>query len=433
MFGYKLIDIPTGREWFRKAFPDPEARQEAIGAWIGDLKTAPPGTGRTRVFEVRCRDGTDKIIHFVPVQLNTGEHLMTCLDITKRKKTERALEQSERRFRELAELLPQIVYETDMTGKFTFINRKGLAISGYALEDLEKGVNALEVIAPEDRSRLAVNMGRVLRGEDLGGNEYMGLSKDGTTFPAMITSTRIVHEGKVVGIRGVGMDISRIKEAEAQLVASLEEKKLLLREVHHRVKNNLQVISSMIRLQARTMTDESAKNSLAVLDGRVSAIAMVHEYLHRSPNLACIAAKDHFRSVVVPILSYQAPQAGNLSLNMDVENIFWGIDTAIPVGLIVNELVTNAAKHAFPDGRGGEIGVSLRSIDDGMFELTVADNGVGLPEDVNLPTSKTLGLNLVSLFAEQIGAEVEVNRERGTGFRFRFREKVKKKRMKAEG
>ncbi len=555
MFGYSLNDIPSGREWFRKAFPEPDARHSAIEAWIEDLKTTPRGGGRPRVFTTRCKDGTDKVVHFVPVQLESGEHLMTCLDITERvraeqallesedkyrtlvdtspdaimvqvgenfafvnsaavtmlgmksagdligkpamefvhpdfreavaermritfeegrpvglldekiirhdgavldveaiaapimyqgqparqivardvterKKTEQALEQSERKFRELAELLPQVVYETDTNGTFTFINRQGLSISGHTLEDLARGVSAVEVIAPEDRSRLAVNMGRVLRGEDPGNNEYLALRKDGTTFPSMITSTRIVHDGKVVGIRGVGMDISRIKETEAQLKASLEEKKLLLREVHHRVKNNLQVISSMIRLQARAMSDHLAKESLAVLDSRVSTIALVHEYLHRSPNLAGIAVKDHFKSVAEPILSYLGSPGKNLRLDMDVEDIFWGIDIAIPVGLMVNELVTNAVKHAFPDRSEGSIGVSLRLIDDGKFELMVSDNGVGLPKEVSLSTSKTLGLNLVNMFADQIGADVELTREGGTEFRFRFREKIKRKRKK---
>jgi len=271
-------------------------------------------------------------------------------------------------------------------------------------------------------------MGRLLRGEDVGSNEYTALRPDGTTFSIMITSARIEREGKVVGIRGVGVDISKIKEAEAQIMASLEEKNLLLREVHHRVKNNLQVIASMIRLQSRAMSDDAAKQSLAVLDGRVSTIALVHEYLHKTPNLGGIAVKEHFRSVAEPILNYHATSAKNLTLNMEVEDIVWGIDTAIPVGLIVNELVTNAVKHAFPHGGDGEIRVNLRSIDNEKFELTVADNGVGLPEEVNLPTTTTLGLNLVSLFADQLRAEVEVNKEDGTGFKFRFREKVKQKR-----
>lgn len=430
MFGYTLDEIPDGREWFNKAYPDPELRREVTETWIEDLKASPPGVPRSRVFTVTCKDGTEKVIHFAPVQLETGEHLVSFLDITDRVRAEEALRASEQRFKDLAELLPQMVYEVDTKGLITFGNRTAMEVTGYGQTDIDAGLNITTIFYPEDIDRAQENIARILRERVTGRNEYRIVRKDGTTFPVLATSAPIVQDGKVRGFRGVCVDITDLKQAEAELKSALEEKTVLLREVHHRVKNNLQVISSIVQLHASSTPDKGTKEVLSEVDGRVRAMAMVHEHLYRHREFANVRLRDYIRSVTGPLISYYAFKCPGVQYSADVEDVSVGIDTAVPLGLLLNELVTNCMKHAFPDGQGGEIRLSLRCTDTEQYELVVADNGAGIPHDVDLSAPKTLGLDLVVMLAKQLHAEVELNRLDGTVFKMIFKEIKKHKRLK---
>ncbi|WP_192961310.1 histidine kinase dimerization/phosphoacceptor domain -containing protein [Methanothermobacter thermautotrophicus] len=214
---------------------------------------------------------------------------------------------------------------------------------------------------------------------------------------------------------------------EDRLLESLEEKELLLREIHHRVKNNLQVISSLLNLQSSYIDDPGVTAVLRDSQGRIMSMSMIHEKLYRSGNLADIDVRGYLEGLARSIMfSYMRPDQ-HVDLKFEMDDIRLNVDTIMPLGLIVNELVTNAFKYAFPDG-GGEVRVSLRRDGDG-FLLTVADDGVGLPDDFNLDSLRSLGMLLVRNLTDQLNGELEYTSNGGTEFRVRFSEIQYRKRF----
>ena len=202
---------------------------------------------------------------------------------------------------------------------------------------------------------------------------------------------------------------------------SLREKEVLLKEIHHRVKNNLQVISSLLNLQARYLPDPAAREIFRASQHRVQSIALVHEKLYQSADLSHVDFDDYIASLLGNLFeTFDAGERG-ISRTIDVGAIRLSVDVAIPCGLIVNELVTNALKHAFPGGREGIVRVILREGADGALDLTVGDDGVGMPDGMDPRKTSSLGLDLVFTFADQLGAAVEIGRQGGTFYRFRFR------------
>ena len=212
-----------------------------------------------------------------------------------------------------------------------------------------------------------------------------------------------------------------VLRSEQTVRASLREKEVLLKEIHHRVKNNLQVISSLLNLQARYLPDPAARAIFSQSQNRVQSIALVHERLYESADLSHVNFGKYLSVLLDNIFDTHDAASRGLSKIIDVGDANLTVDVAIPCGLIVNELVTNALKHAFPGGRTGTVRVSLRGSSNGALDLTVEDDGVGMPPAIDPRNTVSLGLDLVVTFAEQLNAEMTVVRERGTCFRFRFR------------
>lgn len=213
--------------------------------------------------------------------------------------------------------------------------------------------------------------------------------------------------------------VNMLGEELKQSTISLKEKEVLLREIHHRVKNNLQIISSLLNLQSEQVNDVQARQLYAVGKERVRAMAMVHEKLYESKDLSGIDFGDYIRSLThgLNISCNPDPQRIRLKIDVESEAVHLKIDHAVPCALILNELVMNGFKHAFPGNREGEIFVSLkRNPKENRRELVVADNGVGLPEDFNADESSSLGLQLVTVLSQQVEAELRIERSIGTKF-----------------
>jgi two-component sensor histidine kinase len=210
------------------------------------------------------------------------------------------------------------------------------------------------------------------------------------------------------------------KRAEEQVKASLAEKEVLLKEIHHRVKNNLQVISSLLKLQSQHLDDKQAEEIFKECQNRVKSMALVHEKLYQSRDLAKIDFAEYVRNLVAHVFRSYPTSLGNVGLKVNVDTISFSIDLAIPLGLLINELVSNCLKHAFPDERKGEIRVDLHPDGRGQYVLTVSDNGVGFPGDVDFRNTETLGLQLVNTLTGQLDGAVEILRNGGTEFRITF-------------
>lgn len=215
-------------------------------------------------------------------------------------------------------------------------------------------------------------------------------------------------------------EIVERKQAEEQVKASLREKEVLLKEIHHRVKNNLQIISSLLNLQSKHISNEEAREKIKESQNRVKSMALIHEKLYQSKDLSGINFADYIKSLSGYLFSSFGVDS-NIKLRTDVDNVLVNIDRAIPCGLIVNEIVSNSLKHAFPDGRGGEISIAFGA-DNGNrnHTLIINNDGAPFPEDVDFRDTKSLGLQLVCALIEQLKGTIELDRSGGTEFRIKF-------------
>ncbi len=217
----------------------------------------------------------------------------------------------------------------------------------------------------------------------------------------------------------IGMAIER-KQAEEQIKESLKEKEVLLKEIHHRVKNNLAIIYELLDLQHGTFQDPKFHDAIDSSRNRIKSMSLIHETLYQSDNLAKIDSAVYIENLVNHLTLAYGTGEKHIDLHIDVEHIPMSIDTAIPCGLIINELVTNAYKHAFPGDREGKISIGLHQQDNNRITLTVADNGVGLPQDRDIANSSSIGLQLVDILTRQLEASVNIEREKGARFIINF-------------
>ena len=237
------------------------------------------------------------------------------------------------------------------------------------------------------------------------------------SFP-FIDQTTGLMKGVIEYVR----DITQQKLAEDKLQASLQEKEVLLREIHHRVKNNLQVIQALISLQARQIKDGSAAELYRESQNRIRSMALVHERLYQSTNLSRIEFAEYLRSLVVHLFHSLLPDTSRIGLVLDVEPLELDISIAIPCGLIVNEMVSNALKHAFPEPRRGEVTVSFHRRPDETLRLSVQDNGQGLPPDFDIRRFETLGMQIIMTLVSQIDGRLDIGRGPGASFSVEFHE-----------
>ena len=247
----------------------------------------------------------------------------------------------------------------------------------------------------------------------------LGRRKDGSEFPAEASISKVDVDGQTT-FTVIMRDVTRRALIEQQIKMSLQEKEALLREIHHRVKNNLQVISSLLALQARAVADDSTKKMFHESRDRIHSMALLHESLYKSDNLARIDFPEYIRQLAEHLFRSYGVAAEKIHLRAELDPVFLNMDNAVPCGLLVNELISNSLKYAFPNGRGGEIYVGVRSV--GVrVKLTVADDGVGLPAGFDWANARSLGLRLVRTLAQQLDATLEHTGEPGTRFQLTFR------------
>ena len=371
---------------------------------------------------LRCKDGS-----FVTCRVHSrrivdengqvGEFESYQENITDQLEAELALQESEEKFRVLAETSPVAIclYQGEY---LTYANPAMVRLFGYSIEELSR--RKLWEWVHEDDQELVRSRARArLAGADVP-NQYEAkfLSKSSEELHVMISAGTMEYQGRSTGVASF-LDITERKKTEELIRSSLEEKEVLLREIHHRVKNNLQVISSLLYLQSHKFSDPELQSCFLESQSRICSMALAHEQLYQSKNLAEVSIKSYLENLVQKQQEIFVAPEQEVDCWLVVEDIPLDIEKVVPCGLLVTELLSNVYKHAFSDGRSGQVKISLESCA-GQLELMVADDGVGLPAGFDYRQAKTLGLQLVSALVNQLGGTLEVVNGNGACFRVQF-------------
>jgi PAS domain S-box-containing protein len=327
-------------------------------------------------------------------------------------------------FTRILDLAPDAIIAVDVRKSILFFNRSAEAVFGYSAEEVHG--KPLKLLFR--RGLAGFHPGRVAALETSNENvsaaierrEMIAHRKDGSEFPAKVSLSKLEFDGKII-LSVTLQDASSHAITEERLRAALREKDVLLDEVHHRVKNNLQVITSLLGLQARSIKDSATRIKFEESRYRIQAMAILHEILDESSSLAEIDFADYVQRLAAHVIrSYGA--TGRIHVRLCLDPLSCHRDVALPCGLIVNEVLSNSLKYAFPDGKAGEVKIQLQRDAAGLVHLLIADNGIGLPLGWDWETSSTLGLRLVRTLARQIEANMQVTGNDGTTFSITFRD-----------
>lgn len=347
-----------------------------------------------------------------PIAENEGSFVFVIQDITERKNIDEIRRSSQEKLSKAFQASPDwIVISRVDDGKVIEVNETMLRGTGFALEEVT-AMTTIEIGFWPDAAARAEFIKSTSEGS-VRDYEIMFQMRSGALRTMLLSSERITLKG-VECFLTVCRDITERKQYENKLKAALREKEVLLREVHHRVKNNLQVIQSLLSMQAMYVEDSATEAAFHESQGRVRTMAMIHERFYRSDDLAEINFGEYAESLVQHILQLYGDAALRIKPRIDASDMRLSINSAIPCGIIVNECITNSLKYAFPRGATGEVFVEMHMLDDKKARLRVGDDGVGSPSGVDLSGHKTLGMSLVRILAEdQLEGRLDVSLEKG--------------------
>ncbi len=347
--------------------------------------------------------------------------------IIRQQKAEKKMQYSESRLRLQQEQSPLAYIGWDLNNKVIEWNPAAEDMFGYSKEEaLGKG---FELIIPKDETT-GVNyvFSNLAKTNNRKKHINQNITKDGHIITCEWYNNNLIdNNGNVLGIAAIGMDITRrlqlykeISEKNMELEKSLKEKNILIKEVHHRVKNNMALISSLLSLQSNEIEDKQLQYLLQSSQNRIQSMAMVHEHIYRNDNLHDI----HVNTYMTELIEYLMISLGridhNISLNIDIEDINLELDTLIPLGMLVNEIISNSFKYAFNGEGKFELSVILKSIEDNKFYLYIADNGPGFNSTNNSQKQGSIGLKLIKGLVEQIDGRVKIRTENKTAYEIYF-------------
>jgi PAS domain S-box-containing protein len=343
--------------------------------------------------------------------------------VEENERAERALQLSEAKYRSLLETASAAIIILDHTGHITMVNPQTEAMFGYAqaallgqpltrlISDLPTQPGSILAL-PDDLFRLEAETGSTLIA-------LTGRHQNGRTFPIEVSLSHTETQDGLLSMCFIN-DITERKQAEQHVRASLAEKEVLLREIHHRVKNNLQIISSLLDLQSSHILDKETLQVLRESQNRVRSMALIHEMLYQAEGFARIDFAAYVDRVGHHLFNSFDLRGRSIKLNVEISPIKFNLDTAMTCGLILNELISNCLKHAFPQKQVGQIRVAVQTDLPDQYQLIVQDNGVGLPGTEALQQSATIGLKLVETLVSKLKGKLTIDRHEGTTFVIHF-------------
>lgn len=342
-------------------------------------------------------------------------------EISERIKKEEELKQIRRNLENAQRIAHLGSWMYDLKGNKLYNSSELYRILGLKDEpeffDFNEGMNHIH---PEDRETTIAKIQNAIKNGTSYENEDRIVTPKGEIRNVRIIGEPIYNENKnIIGLQGTLQDITDIKRINNELLKSLNEKELILKEIHHRVKNNLQVVSSLLRLQSDSITDKAAIGYLKMSEQRVKSMALIHQQLYRTKDLSRIDFREYLEDLCNYLFFAYDISFSRVALKVEVEDIYFGIDTALPCGLIVNELVTNSIKHAFPEYSVGTLTVKLTHEVTGKYVLVIQDDGKGA-DAVNFENNTTLGMELVKTLTEQLEGAISVESNNGTKITITF-------------
>jgi len=344
-------------------------------------------------------------------------------DITSLKKAEEELRLSEERHRAIYDQAYIGISRIAKMGRFLLVNERLCDMLGYDADELYKKT-FYELGVQEEVEESLVDWDQLLSGKFKNfSREQTYVRKDGELLSANVTVSLVRDSNDSPNyFVAVFEDITERKEHERQLEESIKEKEVLLKEVHHRVKNNMQVISSILNLQSSYIDDETALSILRESQDRIKSMSFVHESLYQSNTLSEVNFSEYIRNIAGNLFhSYGRPEGG-ITMQYELEEVFLNLDTSIPCGLIINEVVSNCLKYAFAGKEKGIIRIEFSKLSDGKLKLIIGDDGIGLPSNFDIENAETLGLQLVTTLVTQVSGELDIKTNKGTQFSIVFKE-----------
>ncbi|MBW2195679.1 MAG: PAS domain S-box protein [Deltaproteobacteria bacterium] len=354
---------------------------------------------------------------------NVTESRSMVMDISERKRTEEALRDSENRFRALTVLAPVGIYLTDKNGRYQYVNERWLKMSGMSYEEAW-GDGWVKGLHPDDRDLVLRAWEKMVESEGEWGLEYRFQTPQGkTTFVLVLglASPMRDDDGQITGYIGANADITYLKETERQLMVSLNEKDVLLKEVHHRVKNNIQIVSGLLNISSMKTSNQEAKDVLQDARSKVFSMALIHSQLYQQEQLDAIDMGTYTHRLMGQLSNAYNDRGRSIRTVVEPSDVYLTLNQAIPCSLVINELVSNALKHAFTERQKGTVAVSVSGIDDNMVTIKVKDDGIGIPEGTAIDKPKTMGLELVKGLVNQLGGTVQFRQDKGTEVTVKFK------------
>ncbi len=365
-----------------------------------------------RRFSKQIRDPEDKYFG----------RLFICENITERKRIENTIKDREEHLSLVTDNMLDLIYQVNSEGIFEYVSPSIKELLGYEARKIigKRDFELISMIHPDDFETVINALQLAIKTLEPKRVQHRYRHADGHyIWVETIGNPLSDNKGEFLGAVYITRDITELKKVENRLKSSLEEKEVLLREIHHRVKNNMQIISSLLNLQSRHVNDEKIVNVLKESRNRVKSMAMVHEELYRSSDLSKIDFSEYIQRLLSGLFSSYGFNQNYIKPEIDVENILLDINTAVPCGLIINELVSNSLKHAFWNKPKGKISIKFHLNYD-KHVLIVADDGTGFPEDIDFKNTKTLGLQLVNTLVRQLSGDINIYRDNGTLFKIVF-------------